>query len=91
PIYNGGRHGEPALLASCYRASIDLAAQHGLRTLAFPAISCGVYGYPLEEAVGIAIRECREGLARHPAIEKITFACFDQNMLELYETALGKT
>ncbi|HYH42905.1 MAG TPA: O-acetyl-ADP-ribose deacetylase [Burkholderiales bacterium] len=91
PIYNGGRRGEPALLASCYRSSIDLAAQHGLRTLAFPAISCGVYGYPLEEAVEIAVSACREGVKRHEAIEKITFACFDQKMLQLYEQVLGKT
>ena len=91
PVYRDGKQGEPGLLAACYRSSLDLAAANGLRTLAFPAISCGVYGYPLEEAVGIAVRECREGLKRHPSIERITFACFDQNMLELYERALQKT
>jgi O-acetyl-ADP-ribose deacetylase (regulator of RNase III) len=89
PVYRDGRHGEPERLASCYRSSLALAAQHGIRTIAFPAISCGVYGYPLEDAVGIAVRECADGLARHHALEKITFACFDENMLKLYERALG--
>ena len=88
PVYRDGKHGEPALLASCYRESLALAAKRGARTIAFPAISCGVYGYPLEDAVAIAVRECREGLERHPEIEKITFACFDQAMLKLYEKAL---
>jgi O-acetyl-ADP-ribose deacetylase (regulator of RNase III) len=89
PVYKDGRHGEPELLASCYRKSLELAAEHGLTSIAFPAISCGVYGYPLEEAVDIAVRECAEGLARHPSIEKVIFACFDDRMLQLYEEALG--
>jgi O-acetyl-ADP-ribose deacetylase (regulator of RNase III) len=87
PVYRDGRHGEPELLASCYRQSLDLAAKHGVRTLAFPAISCGAYGYPLDEAVGIAVRECAEGVKRHD-IDSIVFACFDQNMLERYARAL---
>jgi len=88
PVWRDGRHGEPQLLASCYRTSLDLAAQHGIRTIAFPAISCGIYGYPHEEAVKVAVRACVEGLVRHNDIEKITFACFDENMLKLYEDAL---
>ena len=88
PVWRGGTHGEPALLASCYRESLALAAANHARTIAFPAISCGIYGYPLGQAVGIAVRECSEGLERHPTIEKITFACFDSNMLELYRRAL---
>jgi O-acetyl-ADP-ribose deacetylase (regulator of RNase III) len=88
PVWRGGTHGEPDLLASCYRESLALAAKHDLRTLAFPAISCGVYGYPLEQAVEIAVRECTDGLARHPNIDKITFACFDEAMLELYRKTL---
>ena len=91
PVWRGGTHGEPELLASCYRESLALAAANDVRTIAFPAISCGVYGYPLEQAVGIAVRECAEGVERHPAIEKITFACFDAKMLELYREALASS
>jgi O-acetyl-ADP-ribose deacetylase (regulator of RNase III) len=89
PVWRGGGHGEPELLASCYRTSLDLAAKHGIRTIAFPAISCGVYGYPHGEAAKIAVRECAEGLARHADIEKITFACFDSGMLKLYQQELA--
>jgi O-acetyl-ADP-ribose deacetylase (regulator of RNase III) len=89
PVYRDGRHGEPELLASCYRASLKLAAENDVKTLAFPAISCGVYGYPWEEAVQIAVRECAAGLERYPQIAKITFACFDEAMLKLYQEALA--
>jgi len=91
PVYRDGRHGEPALLASCYRETLDLAARQGLRTLAIPAISCGVYGYPLAAAVGIAVRECTEGLRRHPELETITFACFGEPMFQLYRSALSSS
>lgn len=84
PVWRGGRQREPELLASCYRASLALAAEHGVRTLAFPAISCGAYGYPLNEAARIAVRECAAGLAAYPAIERIIFACFNRAMLDLY-------
>jgi O-acetyl-ADP-ribose deacetylase (regulator of RNase III) len=84
PVYRDGRHREPELLASCYRESLALAAKHNLRTIAFPAISCGAYRFPPEEAVKIAIRECADGLAANDTLEKIVFACFDRNMLELY-------
>lgn len=90
PVYRDGRHGEPELLASCYRASLALAGRHGLRTVAFPAISCGVYGYPLEDAVAIAVRECAAGIARYPDLEKIIFACFDRKMFDLYEKELDR-
>ena len=90
PVYRDGAQGEPELLASCYRASLALASEHGLRTLAFPAISCGVYGYPLEDAVTIAVRECAAGIERYPKIEKIVFACFDRKMLGLYEKELDR-
>jgi O-acetyl-ADP-ribose deacetylase (regulator of RNase III) len=90
PVWRGGTHGEAELLAWCYRESLALAAVHGLRTLAFPAISCGVYGYPLDQAVDIAVRECVEGLQRHGTIERITFACFDTPMLSLYLDALAR-
>ena len=89
PVYRDGRHGEPDLLASCYRSSLALAAENGVRTIAFPAISCGIYGYPLEDAIAIAVRECAEGLKHHPTIERIVFACFDARTFALYEKELA--
>ena len=88
PVYRDGRHGEPELLASCYRTSLALAAEHGIRTIAFPAISCGAYRFPLEDAATIAVRECAAGLLRHDSLDHITFACFDRNMLEIYQKQL---
>ena len=90
PVWRDGRHGEPGLLASCYRASLALAIQHHLRTIAFPAISCGAYGYPLKEAVAIAVRECASFLAAESTLDKIIFACFDQTTLTAYETELAR-
>jgi len=91
PVYRDGRHGEPELLASCYRESLRLAAEHAVTTIAFPAISCGVYGYPWDEAVAIAVRECSAGIERHGALGTITFACYDEAMLKLYRKALADT
>ncbi len=88
PVWNGGRRGEPELLASCYRTSLKLAREHQLRTLAFPAISCGVYGYPLAAAVKIAVRACADFAAAEPATSQIIFACFDAQMLSLYNAEL---
>ena len=90
PVWNGGTRGEPELLASCYRESLELAAAHGLKTMAFPAISCGVYGYPLEKAVHIAVRECSNFLDRDPSIETIIFACFDAAALAAYQAELKR-
>lgn len=90
PVWRDGRSREPELLASCYRSSLALAARHGIRTLAFPAISCGAYGYPPEDAVAIAVRECVAGLERHGTLERIKFSCFEKRMLELYGAALGR-
>lgn len=89
PVWHGGKQREPELLASCYRASLALAVKHGVKTIAFPAISCGAYGYPLAEAVKIAVRECANVLAAEPAPEKIVFACFDQKMLDLYRAEIN--
>jgi len=86
PVYRDGRHGEPELLASCYRESLKLAATHGCRSVAFPAISCGVYGYPIEDATGIAVREVR---ANAGALERVVFACFGTEALEAYRRRLG--
>jgi O-acetyl-ADP-ribose deacetylase (regulator of RNase III) len=88
PVWRGGGAGEPALLASCYRKSVALAVQHGLRTIAFPAISCGVYGYPIDAAAAIAVRECRAFLASEPTFERITFALIDAPALTAYRLLL---
>jgi O-acetyl-ADP-ribose deacetylase len=90
PVWRDGRHGEPELLASCYRSSLALAIQHRLKTIAFPAISCGAYGYPLEDAVGIAVRECADVLGRENAFEKIIFACFNGAALQAYDAELER-
>ncbi|MCL4798067.1 MAG: O-acetyl-ADP-ribose deacetylase [Burkholderiales bacterium] len=90
PVWHGGKKGEPELLASCYSKSLALAAKHGLRTIAFPAISCGVYGYPMEQAAAIAVRECREFLEAHPDFERITFALFDEAALDTYRPLLAR-
>jgi O-acetyl-ADP-ribose deacetylase (regulator of RNase III) len=87
PVWHGGRHGEPALLAACYRACFALAVEHDLRRLAFPAISCGVYGYPPAQAAAIAVRESRAAMARHPGIEEILLVAFDPGMLDILEQA----
>ena len=90
PVWQGGGHREAELLASCYRTSLALAAAHGIRTLAFPAISCGVYRYPVGDAVRIAVHECAQAIAREARVEKIVFACFDEDMLGLYRAEIQK-
>ncbi len=89
PIWTGGHNGEPDLLAQCYRACFALAREHSLRRLAFPAISCGVYGYPLRAAASIAVREARAALAANADIEQLVFACFSDEMLAIYHDLLG--
>ena len=88
PVWSGGKRGEPELLASCYRMCFALAREHELRTLAFPAISCGIYGYPIEKAVEIAVRETRAELARSLYLEKVIFACFGDEVFEAYKCAV---
>ena len=88
PVWNGGKRGEPALLASCYRESLKLAVAAGVRSIAFPAISCGVYGYPFDQAVRIAVHECAGFVAASTLPEKIVFACFDGAALNAYEDEL---
>src|SRR5688572_1739153 len=77
PVWSGGKRGEPELLASCYRESLKLAAAHNLKSVAFPAISCGVYGYPLKDAVAIAVHECAAFVGSRAFPERVIFACFD--------------
>jgi O-acetyl-ADP-ribose deacetylase (regulator of RNase III) len=90
PVWSGGKRGEPDYLASCYRESLKLAAANGVKTIAFPAISCGVYGYPLELAVKVAVRECAAFTAANSLPEKIIFACFNEEALEAYEAELKR-
>jgi len=90
PVWSGGRRGEPELLASCYRESLKLAASYQLNTVAFPAISCGAYGYPLVQAIRIAVRESADFAAAHPLPGKIIFACFDGAALKAYEDELKR-
>lgn len=89
PVWQGGQAGEPELLASCYRSSFALAKENLIKTIAYPAISCGVYGYPPAQAVAIAVRECRAA-ARDDSFDKVVFACFDAAMLALYQAELGR-
>ncbi|HEY8376907.1 MAG TPA: O-acetyl-ADP-ribose deacetylase [Nannocystis sp.] len=89
PVWHGGRRGEPALLASCYRNSLELARQHGVRTIAFPAISCGVYGYPIPEACALAVREISAFLANDRSIERVILVCFDEAVHDAYAKLLG--
>jgi O-acetyl-ADP-ribose deacetylase len=86
PVWQGGSHGEPELLASCYRESLRLASERELRTIAFPAISTGAYGFPIDRATWIAVGEARRGLAAHPALERIVFCCFSEADLRVYDT-----
>jgi len=88
PVWSGGKRSEPELLASCYRESLKLAAAHKLKSVAFPAISCGAYGYPLPEAVAIAVRECADFSA--PLPEQVIFACFDDATLAVYGAELAR-
>lgn len=90
PVYHGGSHGEAELLASCYRRSLELAAQHKLRSVAFPGISTGVYHYPLREASQIAVSTVRESVAAHPdAFDEIVFCCFSSEALARYRELLA--
>jgi len=88
PRYRDGRHGEPALLASCYRNSLALAGQSGIASIAFPAISCGIYGYPIPEAARIAVETTTACLAATPTVTRVIFACFGQEVLDAYAAAL---
>jgi O-acetyl-ADP-ribose deacetylase len=88
PRWHGGTHNEAALLASAYRESLKLAAEYGVQSIAFPAISCGVYGYPPGDATRIAAQTTIEALQEYPAIEHVIFACFGKDMLALYREEL---
>ena len=87
PRWKGGKKGEAELLASCYQKSLRIAADNKMAAVAFPAISCGVYGYPLEEAVAIALRETRTFTAENDLPQKVIFCCFDEKTAEAYRNA----
>ncbi len=91
PVWQGGGHGEAALLASCYRNSLTLAEREGLRSLAFPAISCGVYGYPIERACVVALAEIRRHLASGSSVDRIELVCFGEDVFGCYRALLGGT
>ena len=88
PVWHGGASGEPEQLASCYRNSMELAFAHGIRTIAFPAISCGVYGFPIEQAAAIATTETVRMCAAREGIDEVVFACFGGAAAKVYEEAL---
>jgi O-acetyl-ADP-ribose deacetylase (regulator of RNase III) len=87
PVWQGGESGEPELLASCYRRSLELAAEQGVTTIAFPAISCGVFGYPLDRAARIAVGQVAELLRRNESVTKVYLVCFGSDVLEAYREA----
>ncbi len=88
PVWKGGNNGEPDVLVNCYRNSLQLAADNGIKTVAFPAISCGAYGYPVAEASRVAIETTRDFLTANNKIDKVIFALFDEDIYEAYRQLL---
>ena len=91
PVWSGGRDGEDELLASCYRNSLALAARHGVRTIAFPAISTGAYRFPPARAASVAVREVRAFLSGSEAIDKVIFVCFGPEAVKAYRAAMRES
>lgn len=90
PVWHGGKRNEDELLARCYRNSLALAAHEGVKTIAFPSISTGAYGFPMERAAEIALREIREFLTENPAMEKVILVCFGREAFDIYKNALAE-
>lgn len=88
PVWRDGRHGEDELLASCYRSCFALAEQHHLRTIAFPSISTGAYGFPMDRAARIAVRETQQFLERNTSVERVLLVCFGKHACEIHSLAL---
>lgn len=88
PIWRAGKHGEPETLANCYRNSLQLAVENGIKTIAFPAISCGAYGYPILESAQIALKTTREFLANTDQIDKVIFVLWGQEIYDAYRRIL---
>jgi O-acetyl-ADP-ribose deacetylase (regulator of RNase III) len=89
PVWRDGRHGEEEKLVSAYRSSLTLAEKHGVRSIAFPAISCGAYRYPVHDAARIAVATVRSHLAAGTILEKVLFVCFADEIYEAYQAALA--
>jgi O-acetyl-ADP-ribose deacetylase len=89
PVWHGGHAGEASLLARCYRTSMALVVQHALRSVGFPAISCGVYGYPLEQAAAVATATLRDVLVAHPDVD-VQLCCFDEHVSAIWRHALNQ-
>jgi O-acetyl-ADP-ribose deacetylase (regulator of RNase III) len=87
PVWNGGARGEPEKLAGCYRRALELAREHGAKSIAFSAISTGIYGYPRRPAAEIAVRICRD-MADGCGVERVEFCCFDEETAEIYDQIL---
>ena len=90
PVWRGGTHGEPELLASAYRESLQLAAEHNAKAVAFPAISCGAYGYPADDAASIAVAEVRRFLQSDSRVEQVLLTCFGPTILDAYRRAVAQ-
>ncbi|MBI2432074.1 MAG: O-acetyl-ADP-ribose deacetylase [Candidatus Hydrogenedentes bacterium] len=88
PVYRDGRQGEPGLLASCHRRSLEVAVAHGVKTISFPAISCGVYGYPIPDAAQIAVQTVTTFLGGHPGLELVRFVLFGQDTFAPFDAAV---
>lgn len=89
PVWRGGSCGEAELLANCYRNSLQLATERGIKTIAFPAISCGIYRYPVEKATHIAIDETLSFLKSNESIAKVAFACIEEEVYQVYTKVIG--
>jgi O-acetyl-ADP-ribose deacetylase (regulator of RNase III) len=89
PVWRGGSHGEPELLASAYRLSLRLAEERDVRSIAFPAVSCGVYGYPIADAARIAVATVRTHMESGAKLERVLFVCFEDAIYDAYRAALG--
>jgi O-acetyl-ADP-ribose deacetylase len=88
PVWRGGKHHEPEILVNCYRNSLQLAAENEIKTIAFPAISCGAYGYPIPEAAQVAFKTARDFLATDDSIDKVTFVLSGEDIYEAYRQLL---
>ena len=90
PVYHGGARGEPELLASCYRRSLEIDVENKLKSIAFSAISCGVYGYPIPDAANIALTTVKAFIETHPGIELVRFVLFSEDILQIFRTTANK-